>query len=115
MTADERLNLIRIKVERANQHLCDLEVVRNTFINANPYRIEREYHQPTGHNIYRVFDIHSPPAEIGLLAGDAIHNLRSALEELLLSFLPQNSLSTVLPALIASVAPGCLSIKPHRV
>src|SRR5215213_5126003 len=82
MTAEERLNLIRIKVEWATQHLRDLEVVRNTFINANSYRIEREYHPPIGHNIYRVFDIHSPPAEIGLLAGDVIHNLRSALDHL---------------------------------
>ena len=82
MTADERLNLIRIKVERANQHLCDLEVLRNNFINGHSYRIEREYHPPTGHNIYRVFDIQTPPAEIGLLAGDVIHNLRSALDHL---------------------------------
>src|ERR1051325_3198101 len=82
MTADERLHLIRVKVERAKQHLRDLEVVRNSFINGNSYRIEREYHQQAGHNIYRVFDIQTPPAEIGLLAGDVIHNLRSALDHL---------------------------------
>src|ERR1051326_6729547 len=82
MTADERFNLIRIKVERANQHLCDLEIVRNTFINGNSYRIEREYHPESGHNIYRVFDIQTPPAEIGLIAGDVIHNLTSALDHL---------------------------------
>lgn len=82
MTADERLTLIRVKVERAKQHLRDLEVARNSFINGNPYRIEREYDPQTGYNTYRVFDIQTPPAEIGLLAGDVIHNLRSALDHL---------------------------------
>jgi hypothetical protein len=82
MTADERLNLIRAKVERAKQHLRDLEVAHDRFFNSNPYRIEREYDSQTGHNIYRVFDIQTPPAEIGLLAGDVIHNLRSALDHL---------------------------------
>jgi hypothetical protein len=82
MTADERLNLIRVKVERAKQHLRDLEVERNSFMNNSPYRIERENDSQTGYNIYRVFDIHIPPIEIGLIAGDIIHNLRSALDHL---------------------------------
>src|ERR1051325_843458 len=82
MTADERLNLIRVKVERAKQHLRDLEVERYSFMNNSPYRIERENDSQTGYNIYRVFDIHIPPIEIGLIAGDIIHNLRSALDHL---------------------------------
>jgi hypothetical protein len=54
MTADERLALIRVKVERAKHNLRDLEVARNGFINGNPYRIERETDPQTGYNIYRV-------------------------------------------------------------
>lgn len=82
MTADERLTLIWVKIERAKHHLHDLEVVRAGFINGNPYRIEREYDPQTGYNVYRVFDIQTPPVEIGLIAGDVIHNLRSALDHL---------------------------------
>ena len=78
MTADERLSLVRIKIERAKQHLLDLEVVRGGFIKSTPYRIERETIPQTGQNVYRVFDIQVPPPEIGLIAGDVIHNLRSA-------------------------------------
>ncbi|GAC1399098.1 MAG: hypothetical protein NVSMB56_14050 [Pyrinomonadaceae bacterium] len=56
--------------------------MRNKFINSNPYRIERESDPQTGYNVYRVFDIQTPPVEIGLLAGDVIHNLRSVLDHL---------------------------------
>ncbi len=82
MTADERLSLIRVKVERARKHLRDLELARDNFINSKPYRLERESNLGTGYNIYRVFDIQTPSAEIGLIVGDVIHNLRSALDHL---------------------------------
>lgn len=82
MNADERLALIRVKVERAKHYLRDLEVARDGFIIGNAYRIERETDPQTGYNIYRVFDIQTPPAEIGLIAGDVIHNLRSSLDHL---------------------------------
>lgn len=82
MAADERLSLIRVKIERAKQHLRDLEVVRGGFINSKPYRIERESDLQTGYNVYRIFDIQAPPVEIGLIAGDVIHNLRSVLDHL---------------------------------
>lgn len=82
MTADERLALIRVKIERAKHHLRDLEVVRNGFINGNAYRIERETNTETGYNVYRVFDVQTPPADIGSITGDVIHNLRSALDHL---------------------------------
>lgn len=82
MTIDERLSLIGIKVERSKKHLCDLEDSRNRFIDSKPYRIGRESNTQTGYNTYRVFDIQAPPVEIGLIAGDVIHNLRSALDHL---------------------------------
>jgi hypothetical protein len=82
MTADERLTLIQVKIERAKHHLGDLEVVRGGFMNGNPYRIERQTDPQTGYNVHRVFDIQAPPVKIGLIAGDVIHNLRSALDHL---------------------------------
>jgi len=82
MTATERLPLIRAKIERAKQHLQDLEAARNKFLNGNPYRIEPENDRLTGYNVYRIFDVQAPPAEIGLFTGDIIHNLRSALDHL---------------------------------
>lgn len=82
MTGTERLVLIRGKTERAKQHLHDLEVARNRFLITDPYRIECENDPQTGYNIYRIFDIQTPPVEIGLITGDLVHNLRSALDHL---------------------------------
>ena len=67
MTADERLSLIGVKVERARKHLRDLELARDNFINRKPYRLGRESNPATGNNIYRVFDIQIPSAESDLL------------------------------------------------
>jgi len=93
MTADERLSLIRVKVERARKHLRDLELARDNFINSKPYRLERESNLQTGYNIYRVFDIQTPSVEIGLIVGDVIHNLRSALDHLTYQLVLRNGAS----------------------
>ena len=82
MTVDKRIATIRVKIERAQKHFCDLEDARNRFIDSKSYRIERESDPQTGNNIYHVFDIQNSPVEIGLIAGDVIHNLRSALDHL---------------------------------
>ena len=85
MTADERLALIRRKIERANTHLKDLEIIRDRFLNSDFYALGSEQHPRPG---YENFDVFFPvrvdpvPSEISLLAGDAIHNIRSALDHL---------------------------------
>src|SRR5260370_16394428 len=82
MSAEERLSLVRVKIERAKKHFHDLQAARIQFMEGTPYRIDRENNAQTGYNLYRVFDIQTPPAEIGLITGDVIHNLRSALDHL---------------------------------
>ncbi|HEX8843333.1 MAG TPA: hypothetical protein VF791_01635 [Pyrinomonadaceae bacterium] len=82
MTADERLSLIRLKVERAKKHIRDFEVLKTEFIKTKPYTLVTDFDPHTGYNNTRVTNLTSPPVELGLIAGDAIHNLRSALEHL---------------------------------
>lgn len=82
MTADERLALIRVKIERAKQHLRNLEAVRDRFIETKPYLIESKHDPQTGYDIFSVTNVQTPPADIGIIAGDVIHNLRSALDHL---------------------------------
>jgi hypothetical protein len=82
MSAEERLSLIRVKIERAKKHFHDLQAARTQFMEGTPYRIDCEHNAQSGYNLYRVFDIQAPPAEIGLITGDVIHNLRSALDHL---------------------------------
>ena len=49
MTADERLALIRRKIERANTHLKDLEIIRDRFLNSDFYALGSEQHPRPGY------------------------------------------------------------------
>lgn len=77
-----RMQSIRLKSERAKEHFRNLEVARDRFINSEPYRIVSEFDPQTSHKTYKVVDLKVPPADIGLIAGDVLHNLRSALDHL---------------------------------
>jgi hypothetical protein len=85
MTADERLALIRRKVEWAERHFDNLEVIKNRFIESNPYTFDSKPDSKPGHEgLHEFFPISIKEIEpsIALLAGDIIHNLRSALDHL---------------------------------
>ena len=82
MTADERIAHIRQKVKWAQKHLGDFEVARSRFIVPRPYDIECDYDAETRENVFTVRNIQTPPVELALIAGDAIHNLRSCLDHL---------------------------------
>src|SRR5690349_1920178 len=81
MTKD-RLSEIRLKVERAIKHIDDLAAVCKAFINSTPYTLDRETEPKTGYYHFSVTNVQAPPPDVGLIAGDAIHNLRSALDHL---------------------------------
>jgi len=84
-TAEERLALIQVKIQRAKQHLRDLEVARDRFIQSEPYVIVRKPETKLGYegfDLYFMSKIDPIPDEIGAIFGDAIHNLRSALDHL---------------------------------
>jgi len=82
MTNDERLTLIQKKIERGIKHVDELAIACKRFIETDPYTIGREIDPQTGYYRFNVNDLSIPPAEIGLIAGDVIHNLRSALDHL---------------------------------
>jgi hypothetical protein len=85
LTAEERLALIRVKIQRAKKHLGDLEVARDGFVQSKPYIIDRKPNTKPGHegfDLYFMTQIDPVPDEISTIFGDAIHNLRSALDHL---------------------------------
>lgn len=82
MTAKHRLKAIRSKTERAIKHVDDLAAVCKTFIDSTPFTLGRETDPETGYYHFNVTNVQTPPREVGLIAGDAIHNLRSALDHL---------------------------------
>jgi hypothetical protein len=81
-TADERLVGVRAKIERAKQHVRDLEIAIQAFLDTGAYEVGSEKHPYRGNPIYKVIRADDPPASLSLIAGDAIHNLRSALDHL---------------------------------
>lgn len=68
------------KVDRARKHADDLEAEVRSFWAADPYEIETVGTPFAGHGFYRVKRIAALPKSIPLIAGDAAHNIRSALD-----------------------------------
>jgi hypothetical protein len=69
------------KIERAKKHTNDLEAEITTFFGTKPYEIETQGNPKTGPGSYRIKGTPKPlPKSVPLIAGDAVHNLRSALD-----------------------------------
>lgn len=73
-----------IKVDRADKHVSDLETEVRAFRDSSPYQaIGKEYRNPEAGQYgfeWTVEVLRQPPLYLGAIAGDAIHNLRSALD-----------------------------------
>lgn len=79
------LQSARLKVERARQHVKAVRDETRAFVDSNPYRTFVEPDPDTGEPVVRIGYARPNirvPLRLGLLAGDAIHNLRSALDHL---------------------------------
>jgi hypothetical protein len=78
-TISHRLNL---KLEWAYQHITDLQEVREDWRGKNEDRVSFEDDPNTGDRTYWAKDVPPIPDDFSLLAGDAIHNIRSVLDHL---------------------------------
>lgn len=77
----ERLNGVRFKIERAKQHLHDLDAAVAKFTAPHPFRIDmNEIDNRTGERIARVVVKRQPPPILALIVGDLVHSLRTALD-----------------------------------
>lgn len=75
------MNAIR-KIDRAKQHLNELQRELKTFFNSHPYRIGTKRDAQTKRLIYYVIEVKDTPDKLSLISGDIIQNLRSALDHL---------------------------------
>jgi hypothetical protein len=82
MTADERLALIRVKIERAKEHIGQLEAEIRSFFMTDPYKVGTKRDPQTRKLIYYLVSVREAPAKLSAITGDVIHNLRSALDHL---------------------------------
>jgi hypothetical protein len=71
------------KLERAEHHINDLSRQNDAFLAERPFKFMAHFRQQTGHVAYRVETQKAIPPIFPLIIGDAIHNLRAALEIML--------------------------------
>ncbi len=69
-----------IKVERAKEHVGNLETLVQGFLQSNPYEAFPHNEPDTGDLVYKVRVLAQPPLWWSAVIGDAIHNLRSSLD-----------------------------------
>lgn len=70
-----------LKMERAKEHLDALKAEVSAFLESNPHTITPHPKPDQGWDTPSV-KFTSPPVRLGLLIGDAVHNMRSALDAL---------------------------------
>ena len=72
----------KLKIERAKHHIGTLEAEFAAYVATKPHRF-LVYHDPeTRQPIVRIRFVNDPPQNLSLIIGDAIHNIRAALDHL---------------------------------
>jgi hypothetical protein len=74
---------ILLKCERAEKHIDDLKRAVDTFLGEEPYAIRFEENPDTGDRTYYIGKDAEVPPDIPVICGDAVHNLRTALDHLI--------------------------------
>lgn len=82
MRADDRIRLIRVKIERAEKHLDDLEPAVRSLGEATFKLISLDSQSETRKPFLNVRALNIYPPEIPAITGDVVHNLRCALDHL---------------------------------
>jgi len=79
-----RIDGIRLKIERAKKHIRDLDHRIEIFGESKPYTIGAKPHTvpEIKHTTLYVASVSTIPDDFALIIGDAIHNLRSSLDHL---------------------------------
>ncbi len=72
----------RLKIDRADHHIRDLERQFSAFVNTNPYTLAVGSNPETGEPAVLIKFRQDIPAMWALIIGDAIHNLRSSLDHM---------------------------------
>ena len=82
MLADDRLRLIRVKIERAYKHIDDLEDACKPLIGPVFKTVSLQGNAKAGNRGLHFGSMNIYSSDIPAIAGDAIHNLKSALDHL---------------------------------
>lgn len=72
----------RLKIERAKHHINELDVEVKSFLARKPFRLMARVEKNPPRKVFFIKDDIPIPPAISLITGDAIHNLKSALDML---------------------------------
>lgn len=78
-----RIDQVRSKIERAKKHVADFAREHTAFFDTNRHTVSPEYYVEQDMTICFLEECAPIPEELPLIAGDAIHNLRSSLDYLI--------------------------------
>ena len=70
----------RLKVQRAKEHISDLNRGVLAFKRKNPYKIVEDRDSKPGYHLLRVIELFKPPENWPVIIGDVLHNLHSGLD-----------------------------------
>jgi hypothetical protein len=76
---------VGLKFSRVGEHMDALDEAINAFLDLKPYSARRVLERDGREHVFRWERFEEPPDRIGLIAGDAIHNLRSSLDHMAVS------------------------------
>jgi len=71
---------IRLKIERADKHIHEIEAALLAFKKSDPYKIGTKEDSQTRQLVYYITKAEAVPEPIAAIAGDALQNLRTALD-----------------------------------
>jgi hypothetical protein len=77
-----RLTRVKLKIERAKEHVRDLDSAMESFRSSNPYGFRIENDAQTGDKLHYLNIRVETPNSFALMIGDAVHNLRTSLDHL---------------------------------
>lgn len=72
----------RLKIERAKKHIADLDAERVKFLGTDPYVGVPKFHPEANRTEFVLQSLPPVPVSISTILGDAVHNLRVALDYL---------------------------------
>lgn len=72
----------KLKVERANHHIADIERQFAVFVKENPHRLSLRTNPQNGALDFRIRTGKDIPDSLALAVGDAVHNIRTALDHM---------------------------------
>ncbi len=80
-----------LKVKRAQKHMVDIERAAKRYASRHPYELTRIQYADHNRKVgYRVRITEQPDPMIAIMLGDFVHNLRSALDHIVVACVPKN-------------------------